>query len=72
MNPRHKAMLKIVKLSEVTTTRGFTENEVRTADAVIQQLMYTHNLEFRKPRRRSWWSFIWSTKCPNTATSSPS
>lgn len=70
MRPRHKAMLKILKLTEVTTARGFTEGEVRTADAKIQQLMDTYNLEFRKPRRRSWWSFIWSKKCPNTRTSS--
>ena len=60
MSDRHKAMLKILKLSEVTTARGFTENEVRTADAVIQQLMDTHNLKFRQPRRRRWWHIIWS------------
>ncbi|MER8983922.1 hypothetical protein NKK48_30265 [Mesorhizobium sp. C386A] len=60
-------MLKIVRLSEVTTARGFAEGEVRNADALIQKLMDTHNLEFRKPRRR-WWAFLWSTKCPTTSS----
>lgn len=72
MNPRHKAMLKIVRLSEVTTARGFTEGEVRTADAKIQKLLDAHNLKFRQPRRRRWWHTIWSIACrtpPRSPTS---
>ncbi|TPJ51766.1 MULTISPECIES: hypothetical protein [unclassified Mesorhizobium] len=68
MNQRHKAMLKILKLSDVTTARGFTENEVRTADAKIQQLMETHKLEFRKPRRRRWWASIWRLRWRSLTT----
>ncbi|WP_189401992.1 MULTISPECIES: hypothetical protein [unclassified Mesorhizobium] len=54
---RHKAKLLILKLSEVTTDRGFTEVEARTAEAKIQKLMKTHKLRFRRPRRWSFFSF---------------